>query len=93
MTNTQWRLSYLIFFVVGAYFGFATAGPLELQPTNSNRVLMAIMEWGIQHLFALTVLALACLLWPLLTGKAKQSKGLPIYFGIGLCLARLVHGI
>lgn len=80
-------------FILGAFFGFATANSSKPVHPHSSGAVIGILDWGIQHLFALTLLALICLIWPLLSGRAKESKGLPIYFGIGLCLARLAHGI
>lgn len=92
MTKRQWSFSYLALFFLGVCCGFATAGPVQLTTSHNGVAMTRVLFWGVQHLFALTIAALFCLLWAVIAGKVKESKGLAVYFGIGLCLARLVHG-
>ncbi len=92
MTKRQWSFSYLALFFLGVCCGFATAGSVSQTASHVGVTTILLIDWGIKHLFALTFVALICLIWAVIGGRGKESRGLAVYFGIGLCLARLAHG-
>lgn len=92
-TKRQWSVIYAVLFFVGFFVGILTSAPIPSSSITGYGPVTEIIAFGMRHLSFLTVMALICLTWPLVRGKATGSKALVLYFGIGICVARLMGDV
>jgi hypothetical protein len=92
MTVKAWYAAYVAIFVVGFIVGMTTAGSLLESTPKGHDIASNIIAFGMAHIFLLTTIACVGLVSVVVRRKAIGPNGLIVYFGIGLCVARLVFG-
>jgi hypothetical protein len=93
MTAKGWYWAYFVVFVVGCFVGKATSGTVVPTVPKGQDIVSQILVWGTNHLFLLTALACLVLISLIVRRRAVGRNGLIVYFGIGLCAARLISGL
>jgi hypothetical protein len=89
VTITRWHVANFSVLAIGLLIGRATSGAVIAHPHPKHDIIAAILAVGMTHLFLLTLIACVLLILLLARGRATGLNGLVVYFGIGICVARL----
>jgi hypothetical protein len=89
VTITKWHVANFAVLAIGLLIGKATSGSITTHLPARHDIITVIIDFGMAHLFLLTLIACLCLIAQLVSARPKGLHGLVVYFGIGLCVGRL----
>jgi hypothetical protein len=79
--------------MIGLAVGKITSGSVSNQLSRGDDQVQRFMAFGMGHLTLLTALALIVLFALIATRKAIKREGVIVYFGVGICVARIISAL
>jgi hypothetical protein len=91
--KNRWTAAYAALFVLGLVAGKVTSGNLPSPVSQAHGAVATVLAFQLDHLALLAGLALLVLLALIAKRRATGREGLIVYFGVGLCIARLIFEV